>query len=222
MKLYIYEHCPFCIRPRIIAGVKKIPLELIYFANDDEKSHIDLIGKKQVPFLQKDDGNFLIESLDICQYLNNFDNNPILSNEITTTARLIELTTLLSNASKSLIYPSFLNHPLNQKDFPTQSAKDYFEHKKEKYIGCFKANLRFPTAAIESTQAILNELNPLMTFTYASSDNLSWDDVMIFPILRNLSIISHLIDIPENIKHYIKYLAQQADIALYTSFLNQG
>ncbi|WHN64632.1 glutaredoxin 2 [Cysteiniphilum sp. QT6929] len=218
MKLYIYEHCPFCIRPRIISGLKQIPLELIYLANDDEKSHIDLIGKKQVPFLQKDDDSFLVESLDICQYLNNFDNKPILSDEITTSTKLIELTTMLSNASKSLVYPSFLNHPLNQQDFPTQSAKDYFERKKEKYIGCFKANLRFPDAAIESTQAILNELDKLMTHTYASSNHVSWDDIMVFPILRNLGIISHLINIPENIKRYVKHLAHEADIELYTNF----
>ena len=125
---------------------------------------------------------------------------------------------MLSNASKSLVYPSFLNHPLNQQDFPKQSAKDYFEHKKEKYIGCFKANLRFPDAAIESTQAILNELDKLMTYIYASSNHVSWDDIMVFPILRNLGIISHLINIPENIKRYVKHLAHKTDIGLYNTF----
>ena len=170
-----------------------------------------------MPFLQKNDGSFLVESLDICQYLNNFDNKPILSDEITTNSKLITLTTRLSNASKSLVYPSFLDHPLNQRDFPTQSAKDYFEHKKEKYIGCFKANLRFPDTTIESTQAILNELDTLMTYTYASTDQLSWDDIMIFPILRNLGIISHLINIPKNITRYVTHLAQQADIGLYNT-----
>lgn len=28
MKLHIYEHCPFCVRARMIFGIKKIPFEL--------------------------------------------------------------------------------------------------------------------------------------------------------------------------------------------------
>lgn len=28
MKLYVYEHCPFCIRARMIFGLKKVPFEL--------------------------------------------------------------------------------------------------------------------------------------------------------------------------------------------------
>ncbi|WP_395946225.1 glutaredoxin 2 [Caedibacter taeniospiralis] len=215
MKLYIYEHCPFCIRPRIIAGIKKIPLELVYLANDDEKSHLDLIGKKQVPFLQKKDGSFLLESLDICQYLNTFDQKPALSTEITTTKALLTLANDLSGASKSLVYPRFLDHPQNHQDFPTQSAKDYFEHKKEKYIGCFKANLRFPEAAIEKTELVLFELNRLMTFEFASSDKFSWDDIMVFPILRNLTIIGDLVNIPAKLLHYAKKLSTLSGIELY-------
>ncbi|WP_100551404.1 glutaredoxin 2 [Caedibacter taeniospiralis] len=215
MKLYIYEHCPFCIRPRIIAGIKKIPLELVYLANDDEKSHLDLIGKKQVPFLQKKDGSFLLESLDICQYLNTFDQKPALSTEITTTKALLTLANDLSGASKSLVYPRFLDHPQNHQDFPTQSAKDYFEHKKEKYIGCFKANLRFPEAAIEKTELVLFELNRLMTFEFASSDKFSWDDIMVFPILRNLTIIGDSVSIPAKLLDYTKKLSTLSGVKLY-------
>lgn len=46
MKLYSYEHCPFCVRPRIIIGLKSLDIPLIYLANDDEQAHLDRIGKK--------------------------------------------------------------------------------------------------------------------------------------------------------------------------------
>ncbi len=215
MKLYLYQHCPFCIRPRIVAGFKKIPLDLIFLANDDEKAHLDLIGKKQVPFLQKENGNFLIESLDICQYLNNFDRKPILSQEIVTTDTLIKLISDINNTSKSVVYPRFINHPQNHQDFPTQSAKDYFEHKKEKYIGCFKASLRFPQASIDKTTPLLDVLNTFLTHPFASGDQLSWDDIMLFPVLRNLTIIQDLITIPSKVKHYIKNICQLTGIQPY-------
>ena len=53
MKLYIYDHCPFCVRARMIFGLRQIPVELIHLANDDEATPIGLIGAKQVPILQK-------------------------------------------------------------------------------------------------------------------------------------------------------------------------
>ena len=36
MKLYVYDHCPFCVRGRMIFGLKNLPVELVVLANDDE------------------------------------------------------------------------------------------------------------------------------------------------------------------------------------------
>ncbi|SUG28943.1 glutaredoxin [Salmonella enterica subsp. arizonae] len=36
MKLYIYDHCPFCVKARMIFGLKNIPVELNVLQNDDE------------------------------------------------------------------------------------------------------------------------------------------------------------------------------------------
>ena len=216
MKLYIYEHCPYCVRPRIVSGLKSLDLPLVYLANDDEASHLNRIGKKQVPFLEKDDGNYLLESLAICQYIDQLNNKPILANKSHDT-HLIKLVNELSNASKALVFPRFLSHPLNQQDFPTQSAKDYFTTKKESYIGCFKANLRFPDKSIQTAQALLGDIDFLMSSLFATSHLPSWDDIYIFPILRNLTIISDLITIPKNVQKYINHLAQETGIALYQS-----
>ncbi|WGK69782.1 glutaredoxin 2 [Candidatus Haliotispira prima] len=69
MQLYIYDHCPFCARVRMLAGYKKIPLELVYVPYSEEKMLIDLVGKKAVPVLVKDDGTASAESLDILLWL---------------------------------------------------------------------------------------------------------------------------------------------------------
>ncbi len=35
MKLYIYDHCPFCVRARMIFGLKKLAVEQIVLFDDD-------------------------------------------------------------------------------------------------------------------------------------------------------------------------------------------
>lgn len=65
MKLYIYDHCPFCVRARMAAGLFGADVEEAVLANDDEATPIGMIGAKQVPVLQKEDGSFMGESLDI-------------------------------------------------------------------------------------------------------------------------------------------------------------
>ena len=69
MKLYIYDHCPFCVRARMAAGLFGADVEEVVLANDDEATPIGMIGAKQVPILQKEDGSFMGESLDVVRYL---------------------------------------------------------------------------------------------------------------------------------------------------------
>ena len=69
MKLYIYDHCPFCVRARMIFGLRDVAVEEVVLANDDEATPIGMIGSKQVPILQKEDGSFMGESLDIVRYI---------------------------------------------------------------------------------------------------------------------------------------------------------
>lgn len=215
MKLFLYEHCPYCVRPRIVAGLKSLKLDLIYLANDDEKAHFAHIDEKQVPFLQKDNGEYLIESLLICQHLNDFDHKPILA-DAAQDQRLMQWTETLSHLSKLLIYPRFIDHPRNHLDFPTKSAKAYFQRKKEMDIGCFTANLRFPEAAIDQIRPVIAKINSLMMTSFATSNKPSWDDIYIFPALRNCTLITDLIDLPENIQNYLDFMSKKTEVALYT------
>ncbi|EQC2584863.1 glutathione S-transferase N-terminal domain-containing protein, partial [Shigella sonnei] len=38
MKLYIYDHCPYCLKARMIFGLKNIPVELHVLLNDDAET----------------------------------------------------------------------------------------------------------------------------------------------------------------------------------------
>ncbi|MEQ5205309.1 glutaredoxin domain-containing protein, partial [Providencia rettgeri] len=35
MKLYIYDHCPFCVRARMIFGLKKVAVEEVILLDND-------------------------------------------------------------------------------------------------------------------------------------------------------------------------------------------
>ena len=37
-KLYIYDHCPFCVKAEMIFGLKNLPFERIILLNDDENA----------------------------------------------------------------------------------------------------------------------------------------------------------------------------------------
>ena len=65
MKLYVYDHCPYCVRARMIFGLKNLAFEKIVLLNDDESTPVGLIGKKVVPILIKENGEVMPESLDI-------------------------------------------------------------------------------------------------------------------------------------------------------------
>lgn len=62
MKLYIYDHCPFCARVAFVARSLGLTVELVSVDYHDAQTLIDLIGKKMVPVLEKDDGSIMAES----------------------------------------------------------------------------------------------------------------------------------------------------------------
>ena len=47
--IYVYDHCPFCVRVRVALGLKNIKHNLYFMANDDVATPSKLIGKKIAP-----------------------------------------------------------------------------------------------------------------------------------------------------------------------------
>ncbi len=49
--LYVYDHCPFCVRVRLAFGLKNIKHELRFLANDDSKKYLALLSFKSLSFV---------------------------------------------------------------------------------------------------------------------------------------------------------------------------
>lgn len=47
--VYVYDHCPFCVRVRLALGIKNIKHKLYFMANDDVQTPASLVGKKIAP-----------------------------------------------------------------------------------------------------------------------------------------------------------------------------
>jgi glutaredoxin 2 len=78
MKLFVYDHCPFCVKARMIFGLKNVPFELVIMLNDDEATPIRMIGKKMAPILE-DGTRHLAESMDIVAQIDGASGARILS-----------------------------------------------------------------------------------------------------------------------------------------------
>ena len=209
MKLYYYDHCPFCTRARMIFGFHNIPVDSEILANDDEETPNKLIGKKMLPILVKDDGTAMGESLDIVKYVNQLAEQPI--NEDVRPA----LNELLDKINKYAIY---LILPRSSKidfaEFATQSAVDYYTKKKTEAVGDFDAQITRSDEYIAKLDEDLKALDTLILSADAANGQApSMEDILIFPILRNLTAVKG-INWPEGIRAYLDNISKQTAIPL--------
>ena len=210
MKLYIYDHCPFCVRARMIFGIQQIPVELITLANDDEATPIRLIGAKQVPILQKLDGSYMGESLDIVRHINAQASQPISE---TIRPEIQAWADKVGEYYNQLLFPRSIQ--LGLPEFATPAAVVYFILKKEASIGTGIAQMLDKTP--ELLAQIHSDLQTLASQIHSDTLNgsdLSMEDILIFPMLRNLTMVRG-IQFPAVVQDYIANMAQRSQINTY-------
>lgn len=208
MKLYQYHHCPYCVRADMVANYKNVPHEKVYLLNDDEQSCFDLVDAKVVPILQFDDGTAMKESLDIVHKLDELGDSQKLLSPSVTSAEFDELFADIKGDMRIVTYPRTIS--IGLPEFATQSARDYFQHKKEKMIG-----MSFEQASAQSEQH-LEPINQVLAklSTPELNDTLSIDDVTLFPTLRNLSMVKGL-KFKQDTLAYMQHVANITASELY-------
>jgi len=212
MKLYIYEHCPFCVKARMIFGLKNIPIEIKALANDDERTPISMVGKKVVPILQKKDGSFMPESMDIVHFIDKSDGKPLLTGA--TNPKIAAWLRQVSEYTSKLLLPRFVQAPLEE--FATPEAKKYFTEKKQASIGDFKEHLQHSEGLVKKISHDLRALDELIQEPNAVNGELSEDDFSLWPLLRSLSIVKGVV-LPSRVQAYRDNMAKQTQVNLFTS-----
>ncbi|WP_024556677.1 glutaredoxin 2 [Franconibacter pulveris 1160] len=212
MKLYIYDHCPFCVKARMIFGLKNIPVELNVLLNDDEETPTRMIGQKMAPILQKDDSRYLPESLDIVYYVDKLDGKPLLTGK-----RNPAIETWLRKVNgyvNRLLLPRIAKAPFDE--FATPQARAYFVKKKEASIGAFDEHLAHSAGLIKNINDDLRDLDKLIKQPNAVNGELSEDDIHLFPLLRNLTLVAG-VEYPTRVADYRDNMAKQTQVNLLSS-----
>ncbi|MYE07325.1 MAG: glutaredoxin 2 [Oligoflexia bacterium] len=211
MKLFIYDHCPYCVKARMIFGLKKVPFEFITLLNDDEDTPIKMIGKKMVPILETEPGQFMPESMDIVQFIDKkFPPLVVVEKE---DPFLLEILNQARSAYYGLTMPRWINSRMEE--FKTPSARQYFQKKKENMIGPF-------SAALENTENFKMEITKILQVIekkmkeehpWYLGDKASFNDFHLFAFLRSLTIVKDL-PFPPKLERYTNDCADKSQIPL--------
>lgn len=212
MKLYIYDHCPFCLKARMIFGLKNIPVEINVLLNDDEQTPVRMVGEKIVPILQKDDSRYMTESMDIVHYVDNLDGKPLLTGP--RSPQIEEWLRKTNGYVNHLLLPRIAKAPFDE--FATPEARAWFIRKKEAAIGSFADHLAHSAGLIKNVSNDLRTLDKLIQKPNAVNDELSEDDIHLFPLLRSLTLVAG-VDYPSRVADYRDNMAKQTQINLLTS-----
>lgn len=232
MKLFIYDHCPYCVKARMIFGLKNIPIEQVTLLNDDEETPISLIGQKMVPILEYTPGKFMPESMDIVQFIDKkYPPVVILKKEDTS---LFEIFEQARTAYYSLVMPRWVDSAMEE--FKTSSARKYFQNKKEKMIGPFdealenteqftkeiaKVLLKIEDKFLQKTSSHLTNLPTAGNNSQKQQPENQWylgkqisfNDFHLFALLRSLTIVKDL-PFPPALESYMNHCSAKTQIPL--------
>ncbi|MFD2177946.1 glutaredoxin 2 [Veronia pacifica] len=211
MKMFVFDHCPYCIRAMMMNGLKDMDIKLEYLQNHDVQARTDKVGANMVPILEKEDGSYMAESLDIVAYLDGLDGNPVLG-QGDQSELIADWYKRVYGVSQRLVYPRWMKVDLPE--FGSWEAKEWFIKNKSAAI-----DMSFDQAFV-MTENYLSELNELLMDLEwirppsERSNQLSYDDITFFPVLRNFTVIKGVV-FPARVRQYLDEVAALTDIVLY-------
>lgn len=213
-KLYVYEHCPYCTKARMIFGLKDIPVELEYLDNDDENTPIKMTGVKMLPIFKDDEGVVMNESLDIIEYIDSHFYPKIIESSVSSV-----VSSWLSENSTFIYKLCMPRWPRTEMpEFKTHASRDYFSKKKEASIGNFEEHL-----------ALTNEYLDLLTpgwdglvvgneeFFDIESRPVQVGDIHLFASLKCLTVVKDL-EFPPLVQEYMNRLSIASRVSLDSKF----
>lgn len=208
MRLYMFEHCSLCFRVRMMAALKKLHLQEIIVLDDDSQTMIDLVGRRVIPILVKDDGDAMLESMDMVDHID-AQGKPMLTGP--------EREDIAACAKDILDVSPYLTMPryplLNLPEFATIAAHDHYIVRKLKVYEDFVALRARTREFIDELMPHLESLNKLIEKPTAVNGTLSKDDIRILPLLRSAFVVEGL-RYPERVRSYFETMMDLTGFAL--------
>jgi glutaredoxin 2 len=196
MRLYMFEHCSLCFRVRMIAALKRLHLQETVVLDDDSDTMVGLVGKRVIPILLKDDGQPMLESMDMVTYVDG------LGDRVLTGPQRDEVSAWADKVVAKTAPLTMPRYPLlGLPEFGTIAALDHYNLRKRKAFGDFvelRANTRHH---INELMPDLEELDRLIQSPLAINSKLSLDDIRVLPLLRSAAIVKGL-RFPSKVRDY--------------------
>lgn len=198
MRLYLFEHCSLCFRVRMAAALKRLHLQETVVLEDDSETMIRLVGKRRIPILVKDDGQPMLESMDMVTLIDGVG-EPIL-----TGPQRPEVSTRADSVVEKTVPLTMPRYPLlGLPEFGTISARDHYIVRKRKKLGDF-VELRAQTREqIDAVMPDLEQLDRLIESPTAVNGKLSLDDIRVLPLLRAAAVVKGL-RFPQKVRDYFE------------------
>lgn len=203
MKLYVFETCPYCVRTRVMAGLKGLTPEIVHVEPgkipEDLKGRIDRLT---VPILV--DGETLIQdSTEIIRYFDKIG-APILSSD-EPGPNLEDWRATFSAPLNALCYPRMPH--LNVPELASPEAKTFFGQMMPDRIGMPFADALSKTAEFtREVEAALPGAEP-----YLSGDTISFDTLAALADLQSLTMVAEL-EFPVQVSAPFKKLMARAGV----------
>lgn len=211
LTLYQYMHCPFCLRADMTANYHRIHHQKVYLLSDDKNTGYRLVGKKVVPILQLEDGTAMNESLDIVARLEGLSEHPAMLDGPDYASYLSAFEEYAEHIN-GLVLPR--NIKIKQPEFSTQSARDFYQRQKEDKLGMrFTEALKQTRTYQQQVEKMLADL-PDLELPSKRDNTLTKADVMVFPTLRNLTIVKD-IAMTERQRTYLDEITVLTNTLLY-------
>lgn len=196
MRLYLFEHCSICFRVRMAAALKRLHLQETVLLEDDTATMIKLVGRRVVPILVKDDGQPMLESLDMVAHIDGIG-EPILVGP--QRSELAAWASVTADKTAPLTWPRY--PLLGLPEFGTIAAHDHYIVRKRKQLGDL-VDLRARTRElIDALMPELETLDSIIESPVALNGKLSLDDIRVLPLLRSAAVVKGL-RFPRKVRDY--------------------
>lgn len=217
--LFVYDHCPFCVRVRHALGLKNIKHNLVFLANDDVATPTELIGKKMVPIFQPDgkSGASLGESLDIISAV---DSDPRFGEPgmLQKASGRTDIAKWFENVAwplRRLTRIRFAKAPLPE--FTFQDARDTYaiRHPIKQEPTTYEENWERSAEWIGMISEKLGDLEGMIwSKENCTEGGVGFDDVDLFPRIRSMTIVKGL-ELPQKVREYAEHHAELSEVPLY-------
>ncbi len=196
----MFEHCSLCFRVRMMAALKRLSLQETVVLDDDSDTMIGLVGRRVIPILVKDDGQPMLESLDMVRYIDRIGEPMLTGPERPEIATWEQAT---ANQTARLSWPRY--PLLGLPEFATTSAHDHYIVRKRKVLGDLVEHRARTRDYLRELTPRLEELDRLVQGATSINGTLSLDDIRVLPLLRSAAVVKGL-RFPDKVRRYFELL----------------